>query len=110
MAIKKTTGMSAKKRRNPATRMSALNVEEANKIIATVALKGDGDVAWIDYENGPYLTAPIVDFSKGQEIVFDDPEWNVASLVNITTYALLTLRKKDDGQLLQCYIKTPNWW
>jgi hypothetical protein len=82
---------------------------DPKRVIATVAFQSDGGIAWVDYTDGPYLTEPLVDFSAGEEIVFSDPQWDVKSLVNLSTYALLRLRKTD-GSMFFCVIKPPRWW
>ena len=101
--------MSTKDNTSMKASAKGLTPEEASKVIATVAIRADGDVAWVDYEDGDYISQPIIDFSKGEKIVFDDPQWNVAALLDVTTYALLRLERKD-GTILACYIKTPRWW
>lgn len=75
-----------------------------DRVVVTVALKGDGDIVWVDYEDGEYITEPQVHFDKGEKIVFDGS----LALVGITTYALLQLEK--DGVPYFCYVKTPKWW
>ena len=83
--------------------------DDPKRVIATVAFQADGGIAWVDYTDGPYLTEPLVDFSAGEEIVFTDPQWDVKSLVNLSAYALLRLRKTD-GSMFFCVIKPPRWW
>jgi hypothetical protein len=81
--------------------------EDPKRLIATIGIQADGDVAWVDYEDGDYVLNPIIDFSTGKEIVF--AEFDLKSLYNVTTYALLQLRKTD-GTPYACYVKTPRWW
>jgi hypothetical protein len=80
---------------------------DPNPIVATIALRQDGDVAWVDYENGDYVVDPLVDFSEGKAI--DLEELGVRFLANVTSYALLDLRKADGARYF-CYVKTPRWW
>jgi len=80
---------------------------DTNPVVATVALRQDGDVAWVDYENGDYVTTPLVDFSQGNGI--DLQELGARYLANVTSYALLDIRK-EDGTRYFCYVKTPRWW
>ena len=89
------------------TSTNALTAEDPKRVVATVALCADGSVSWVDYVDGEYLTQPPIDFSKGQEINFTDE--NIKSLVGITTYALLRLRRTDDS-MMHCYVHTPYWW
>lgn len=80
---------------------------DPNPVVATIALRQDGDVAWVDYEDGDYVVDPLVDFSSGDAI--DLEKLGVRYLANVTSYALLDLRKAD-GTRYFCYVKTPRWW
>ena len=82
---------------------------DPKKVVAKIGIQADGDIAWVDYTDGPYLTEPLVDFSMPEEIVFADEKWNVTALMNVTTYAFLQLRRSD-GSIMFCAIKTPRWW
>jgi hypothetical protein len=80
---------------------------DPNPIVATIALRRDGDVAWVDYEDGPYVVDPIVDFSAGKAI--DLEASGIRYLDNVFSYALLQLRRPDNTPYF-CYVKTPRWW
>lgn len=71
----------------------------------------DGEPIWVDYpEAGESLEAPKIQLGVGPTIKFDDPDWNLAELVNVHLYAILTLKRKD-GTLMRC-LKTysSRWW
>lgn len=78
-------------------------------LIATIGIKANGDIAWVDYEDGPYIAHPMVDFSKKERIDFSDPKWGVASLLGVSTYALLHMQKTD-GTRMYCVVTPPQWW
>jgi hypothetical protein len=79
---------------------------DPNPVVATVALRRDGDVAWVDYEDGDYIDKPILDFTVQ---AIDLQALGLRYLDNVSTYALLQLRR-EDGTPYFCYVKTPRWW